>query len=86
MWLKELSHGMYNKNKRQRENKGHQSRKREIRVCQKFAVAEQRPDPLGVGADQLSKAQVEDMTMKSVWKRAQEIDTCVFYNAILEKG
>ena len=72
---------MYDKNEIQKEKKEHQSRKK-MRASQKFAVAQQRSDPVDYGADLLRKAQVEDITMKSVWERAQESDTIVYFTML----
>ena len=68
---------MYEKNEIQRENKEHQSRKKKMRACHKFVVAEQRSDPPDCEGDQLRKAQVEDISMKSVWESAQESDVYI---------
>ena len=56
-----------------------------MRACQRFTVAEGRLDPLDCGADRLRQAQVEDKTIKSVLERAQESDTSVFYDVMLER-
>ena len=56
VWLKELSHGKYDKNKMKRENKKKtRAGIKKIRACQKFTVTEQRSDPSDCGADQLGR-------------------------------
>ena len=57
-----------------------------MRAYQKFTLAEQRPDPLDHGADQLRNDQVKDITMKSVQKKAQVNDMCILYNIMLKRG